>query len=346
MAKFCIFCGAEPENKNKEHVIPQWLSKHTGRFNAVCKFNKETTTAQIPFSTLTFPACTKCNEAFGKLEAAVKPILLGLMNGERLSAEQISLLLDWFDKIRVGMWLAELTLAKKVDEIEPRFHIADRMGKKDRMLIVERIKDGGQGIGLVGIDTVLFEHSPSAFALIIDDFIFTNASEYSLVDKRLGFPQISKVVYDENQNAKSLNVSKGRGKTAHPVVGQYQASPDRVLIYQPMFRAVPNFVARPEYNTEYVKEHSLDFDKGVGGIFYQRGDNQIKYLKPGQTETFVPRAQPEENLSSIIANTFDLQNYVLENHVDLKSSAKVSAQFWETLMTTNKIIAKAIMKKR
>ena len=78
MSKFCVFCGKKPENKNKEHIIPQWLSKHTGRFDKICHMNESTTSAKIPFCSLTFPACTKCNDAFGKMEAAVKPILLDI----------------------------------------------------------------------------------------------------------------------------------------------------------------------------------------------------------------------------------------------------------------------------
>ena len=30
LPKFCVFCGKKPENKNKEHIIPQWLIKLTG----------------------------------------------------------------------------------------------------------------------------------------------------------------------------------------------------------------------------------------------------------------------------------------------------------------------------
>ncbi len=31
MAKFCIFCGNPPKDKNAEHVIPQWLINITGK---------------------------------------------------------------------------------------------------------------------------------------------------------------------------------------------------------------------------------------------------------------------------------------------------------------------------
>ena len=31
LEKRCIFCGKRPSDKNKEHVIPQWLSGHVTR---------------------------------------------------------------------------------------------------------------------------------------------------------------------------------------------------------------------------------------------------------------------------------------------------------------------------
>jgi hypothetical protein len=113
------------------------------------------------------------------MEAAVKPILLDLMASKPLNAEQISLLLDWFDKIRVGLWLSELTLSKQVDSVKPKFHIADRVGQKDRMLIIDRIKDLGQGLAFVGTDSPMFIEMPSAFTLIVDDLSNLLKPDYS-----------------------------------------------------------------------------------------------------------------------------------------------------------------------
>lgn len=61
----------------------------------------------------TFPACTACNDKYAKLESAVKPILLDLMAGNSVTPEQINMLLDWFDKVRLGIWLGQLYLEKK-----------------------------------------------------------------------------------------------------------------------------------------------------------------------------------------------------------------------------------------
>ena len=60
MAQKCVFCGGVPEKKNKEHVVPQWLSRYLGRYKSVCYLGW-VTDAKIPFSGLTFPACTACN---------------------------------------------------------------------------------------------------------------------------------------------------------------------------------------------------------------------------------------------------------------------------------------------
>lgn len=31
--KFCVFCGKKPKNKTKEHILPKWLIKLTGKPN-------------------------------------------------------------------------------------------------------------------------------------------------------------------------------------------------------------------------------------------------------------------------------------------------------------------------
>ena len=341
MKKFCIFCGDTPENKNKEHVIPQWLSKHTGRYHKVCDFGESITKAQIPFSALTFPACTSCNDAFGKLEAAVKPILLDLMDSKPVSAEQISLLMDWFDKIRVGLWLSELTLSKKVDSVAPKFHINDRVGKKDRMLIIERFKDLGEGLAFVGTNSPLFVEAPSVFALVVNDYVFINASEFGLVSNKLGFPQFNKLKLTNNRNAQILEITKGRNKTTHPVVSDFQASSTRTIIYQPMFGGVPEFENSKEFNVPYVHDHSLSYKYGIGGIFVQRGDNQIKYLDADKTMSLSPRAKEPGTIDATFQDVFKLQNFVLSSRTDIDSRSRADSAFWRGKMAQNNMLMNA-----
>ena len=162
MAQKCVFCGGTPQNKNKEHVIPQWLSKYLGRYNSVCDLSG-VTDLQIPFKGLTFPACEKCNSADSALEAAAKNVVEKMMSAQPVTGSEINTLLDWFDKLRIGIWLGQLMLSKKMDTIVPNFYINNRIALKDRMLIIEHIEGVGNGLGLVGSNNNMFQYSPNAF---------------------------------------------------------------------------------------------------------------------------------------------------------------------------------------
>ena len=75
--RFCVFCGSPPVDKNKEHVLPQWLLRMTGDPRRVVKFGmnfEKQTVLEFSWSSLVMPSCTACNERFSELEADVKPI--------------------------------------------------------------------------------------------------------------------------------------------------------------------------------------------------------------------------------------------------------------------------------
>ena len=335
MAKFCIFCGNPPDKKNKEHVIPQWLSKYTGKFHSVCELGN-VTDRSITFSALTFPACTACNEKFASLEAQAKDILFKIRDNKGLTAMEINVFLDWMDKIRVGLWLGQLTLANEVDEIDPKFHIADRVGRKDRFLMVERINTTGRGIGLAGISSKLFSEAPSVFQIAIDDLLFTNASEYGLVSNRLGFPQFQKMEYVDRDHH-LLTITKGREKTTHPVVWNYQASPQRTLIYQPMYKDIDKVDDENLFKTKYVMEHSIDTENGIGGIFYQRKDNTVRYLGPDEKINIAPKELIDANLIAAALPVYELQNYVIRSAYKLDTMEKKQREYIEYMMMANEL---------
>ncbi|MBQ8041729.1 MAG: hypothetical protein IJ273_00175, partial [Alphaproteobacteria bacterium] len=64
MAKFCVFCGNPPENKNAEHIIPQWLIEMTGNKSRQCHLGPITPNGSIEFGAFKFPACERCNSEF------------------------------------------------------------------------------------------------------------------------------------------------------------------------------------------------------------------------------------------------------------------------------------------
>jgi hypothetical protein len=314
MAKKCIFCGGKPQNKNKEHVIPQWLSKYLDRYQAECDLSP-VTDLKIPFSRLTFPACEKCNSADSKLEAEAKNVIEKLMESKSVTGAEINVLLDWFDKLRTGIWLGQLMLAKKIDLIDPNFYINDRIGTQDRMLIIERVDGLGQGLGLVGSNTELFTYMPSVFQVCFHDVLITSASTPGLVSSKLGFPRLSKV-QKFGWHESIATITKGTSKTVHPVVMNIDAT-DKTIIYQPIFKG---FVSHTNlYNTQYVQQHSYDANAGLGGIFVQRNNNAIRYLNPDDKVTLMPKMQPKYSEGKSLKRVYDLQYHLLKNLNDINS---------------------------
>ena len=341
MAQKCVFCGGTPQNKNKEHVIPQWLSQYLGRYKGECDLSP-VTDLKIPFSRLTFPACEKCNSVDAKLEGAAKAVIEKLMTSKSVTGAEINILLDWFDKLRTGLWLGQLMLSKQIDEIDPNFYINDRIGTQDRMLIIEHIDGLGQGLGLVGTNTKLFENMPSVFQVWFHDVVITSASTAGLVSSKLGFPRLSKQQMSGYRES-TVTLTKGTNKTAHPVVMNIDAT-DKTIIYQPIFKGL---VSQTDlYNTSYVQQHSYDANAGLGGVFVQRNNNTIRYLNPDDKVTLMPKTQPQSSEAKSLKRVYDLQRYLLTNLNDIKSYDKATQRITDICLLENQIYANTAAKIR
>ena len=309
MAKFCIFCGNTPQNKNAEHVIPQWLINMTGKRSRI--MNLETVTdRKISFASFTFPACEQCNSEFSAMEAAVKPVIEKILAGQPVNPIELNTLLDWFDKVRVGLWLGVLQLKGEVEDIKPHMHIKTRVGRKDRMLIVERIDDDQKGIGIAGANTSAFLEAPSAFQLRINNYIFTNVSECGMVARRLGFPFTDRYVMNDLKGLVTVNnMQAGKGRIVTPVISNFVSPANSFTVYQPMFPA--ESCGFPKlYVSDFVQKHSLDADNGVGGIFVQRGSGAANYLGEDKTVALTPKISAENEYMRAV-KLFQLHNYVL-----------------------------------
>ena len=318
MAQKCVFCGGTPQNKNKEHVIPQWLSKYLDSYKKICDLT-HVTDRQIPYCGLTFPACEKCNTRDAQLEAEAKSIIEKMMAGTSVTGLEINTLLDWFDKLRTGLWLGELMLSKTQEEVDPNYYINDRMGQKDRMLIIERIDGIGNGLGLVGANTTVFKYAPCVFQILFNDIVITSASTTGLVSNKLGFPYLGKA-QDANYRQQCAKLFAGRNKTTHPVVMNIDAT-NKTIVYQPIFKEI--FDSK-KHDVPYVHRHSYDYDARLGGIFVQRNNNQIRYLDKEDKVNLIPKAQTKDKLNLSIRRVFELQNYTV---VDMFKIDTLSADY-------------------
>lgn len=282
MDKFCVFCDQKPEHKNSEHVVPQWLIELTGNPKRIGTFGfkdfwmPESGKRTFSFDSLKFPSCESCNTAYSQLEANVKPIVLRIHNEDSLSAPELSNLLDWFDKIRVGLWLGFYYLQKNPGGITPNFYIGHRLRQSDRMLVIFKGDSSKEGLNFIGCDQPSFLYTPSCFCLRINNYCFINISYFGLVSRRIGFPYIENPCTRDDGHIQGHYV-EGRNRIMNPILRK-RFSIQGTELYQPIFRSgVKNPVTKKYFDTEYVHKNSMFWEEGIGKVFINNNSGLQEY---------------------------------------------------------------------
>lgn len=338
--KFCIFCGEKPKNKNLEHVIPQWLIRMTGVEKKTVFAPHPNLGVDISFMHFSFPACTECNSKFAKMEAAVKPVVEAVLSGQSISGADASLLMDWFDKVRIGLWLSNMYYDQKLREnVQPRYHIGVGVAKKDRMLSIQKLnlKEGEKkGIYCGGTMTYLFNYCPVAFTMVINDYYFFNASTHNLISPRVGFPRItSATVHDNEKGLFSIDITDNHEnrhkKVVNPIIQAFTPNLDAVTFYQPIYK---DFIAEPGFPIdEYMEQHSYDVNNGLGGVFYQKGFTQKpKYLLQNEKVgmKLKPVALPDLQ-TDVLKFQNAIQSKAILNSVDTSIGLRMNEMMLESL---------------
>jgi hypothetical protein len=291
MTKFCVFCGESPQEKNKEHVLPKWLIEMTGDPKRIATFGYDflsnpISLRQFSFDALAFPACAQCNRRFGDLETKIKPIITRLLAHQPASSSDFILVLDWLDKVRVGLWLGYLYLDKNPMGVEPTFHIDSRLGRSDRMVAIAKINNGGLGLSFTGPEFKVYQLTPTRLGLRINGLYFMNASGLTLCSQRLGFPYARPIRIREDRKLEVLP-QPGSGRVMKPVE-RGLALPNTVALYQPIFR---NFLdlddADQLLGNEYVRKHTADLRLGYGKVFVETPQN-VKLYPSIETLDWLP----------------------------------------------------------
>ena len=237
---FCVFCGKPPQDKNKEHIFPKWLLKLTGADQKKLSVGTNWKTGEeLIFNTLsyTFPSCTTCNSFFGKLEGKVKPIFEKLLNDQDVQGHELELLLDWFDKVRIGSWFGVKYMNKKEWALEPKFYINSRVGLKDRFLSITNTYKNEKHLNWSGVNGLAFMMSPTAFTLRVNNLIFVNCSSDFIVSKRLGFPYIKVEIPRPDSNETDFKFSMPKKKAVPKLFNTRLYSPN-ITISQPIYKVV------------------------------------------------------------------------------------------------------------
>jgi len=271
----CVFCGATPEQKNKEHVIPKWLIKATGNTREPVPLGVNFSTSpptprRYPLMSLVLPACEMCNASFAKLEALTAPIVRAILSREHLVENQLHFLLDWFDKVRIGLWLWELSTSRSMYKIEPNFHVEQRIGQKDRLLLMVFIEDNLSGLKLFGTNTFSFSFAPCCFGMVVNNVAFLNISYDFMLSRQLGFPFVGDIKALGKGKKDFGLLQEGTAKVSPPMLPGRLQLPGAVFGQCSFAHADGSEEIRCLYDTDFVRRHSGSME-GASSIFVGHG---------------------------------------------------------------------------
>jgi hypothetical protein len=196
---------------------------------------------RLSFDSLKFPACSACNRSYSELENTSKTVVEAVCDNRSVPTHDYVVLLDWLDKVRVGIWLGQLYLHKS--NAATHFVIGDRIGQKDRMVAVYKLAKQPQGLNIWCIESPLFLHQPSVFALRVDDFLFLNASWDWMCSGRCGYPApMIRKMHADYGAAIAVDDVRTRRRVMHPIIRGL--IPPALLIVQPVNQLAHPFPAQ------------------------------------------------------------------------------------------------------
>lgn len=316
MAAACIFCGMAPESKTKEHVFPQWLLKMTDFHSKKTSVGTNWETGKeiiFPAKNYTFPACDSCNNIFGKMEGKVKNVVERLQEDVDVTGEELELLLDWFDKIRVGTWLGIAYMNGKLFQSPPNFYISNRVGVKDRYLSITNTYRPERTLNWSGANTMTFMSSPTALALRVNNLVFVSASSDFLVSKSVGFPFAIWEAQLPGSKIGHFLLSEGNKKIANDCFKKKPYHPSFIL-RQPIFDET--MLTRPElYENDFIKINSLDFDNGIGKIFIQNNQKTFTIERDSNINFKMEVAKSIYGHVSVVRPILELQIEMLKTRL-------------------------------
>ncbi|WP_299096799.1 hypothetical protein [uncultured Winogradskyella sp.] len=287
MAKFCVFCGKKPENKTKEHIIPKWLIKLTGDekreislglnfYDLASGDLYDIKNRLLSFQNFQFPACDNCNQKYSNFEANTSVVIKKILKEDYINESEINQLLDWFDKVRIGLWLGSITLDKIKDEVSPKFYINNRIGTKDRALYIYKLEENHNGINFHGFNTPAFQFVPSIFGLRINNFFFINYSIDNLLAERFGLPFYRHLDYEKNTNREIFEPMIGSNKIQTPILQTVFPKPTLTL-----FQSILSINKLPEkFINEYVK-NTMASEERSKILYYDSLTKRLSFLEAG-----------------------------------------------------------------
>lgn len=211
--KKCVFCLSKPAPRTLEHVLPRWLIGATGNPKRLATFGGLMEAPRsFSFDRFVFPACQACNGRYQSVEDAAKYVVERLWVRAPISEADCISLLDWMDKIRVGLWLGGLMLAGNPLGISPRFGIDERMGNKDRLLYVGITDEPSLRLNTHVVDDPVFMVCPEFASLYANGLALISFSATSIAARNIGLPFLVEKAITLLGDAPASTVELRRGR--------------------------------------------------------------------------------------------------------------------------------------
>jgi hypothetical protein len=259
--KMCVFCGKRPQVKTMEHVLPTWLIRMTGDPKRTVTFGsynwKTRQPRSLSFDKFMFPACDACNNGFSGLEDRAKNVVARILKRDSLNSADLDLLLDWLDKVRIGVWLGLMMIEGNPWGIKPKFYIQQRLALHDRSVGFCFVDEREDGINLIGAESPCFAFAPATLVLLINQIGLFNSSAMGLCSRRLGFPFMTEAVVRDDRQVEG-KLMEGLERFLTPVERGPQLH-NVQFVYQPIFERGLEQEFDEFFDTDYVRSNSLDF---------------------------------------------------------------------------------------
>lgn len=336
----CVFCGKKPDNKTNEHIIPRWLIEITGdpKRNITAgpiwdSKNRDFVRKTFAYDQLTAPSCQKCNQKYSNFEVEAKRIILSILRDDPLNQMDFSHLLSWFDKVRIGLWLAHYYLQRNIAGIDPNFYIDSRVDIWDRALFIYKSDYRQKRLRFVGTFLPIFQYLPVCFSLIINNYFFFNLSRHFLLSRRLGLPFPVKQQYTEGKDIR-FEIEEGRERIMRPLIRK----PFRLKctqLYQPMINEEVRTIIPTMYESGYVSSMFHNFEMGVGKVFMEFDDSLIEY-SADRNDLWLPQNTWDDNeLHKVIGKqTLEFQLHYFKKGAEF---GKITAEKRSLIKAQNQI---------
>jgi len=214
----CVFCGSlfKGQKRNFEHVIPEWLVSAADLRRRKMEVHVGKKLVTVAMNRLGSASCAVCNQTSSALEGAAKTVFSKIHSNQALSQDDAVTLLDWLDKVRVGLWLWLLQINAAHHAIEPKFRISDRLGVKDRLVAIAKYAPHAsmRGLAFWGV-TELFQLMPSVIGLLINNLALISVSSEFLVARHLVNLHIGRKLDTSGPDEFDIHPATARERTFH-----------------------------------------------------------------------------------------------------------------------------------